>query len=669
PCIDVDARRSGNTIARSFLTDAQARLAWLEDLVKTHIPGIDLEAGPKRPEGEASNVQETPTTGSKRRRSSTANGSEDLSAVFRKARRMALDLGLFSLNTNLSQTHYLGSSSGSFFASLLPEDQHVEHQDGSSEPESDAENVPHRPISPRGSSHTLFSLLKQSLPSRTDCGRMIKLFYDYYHAEYPVLHQPSFAALVDALYAAAEASPSCALQHNGWPDSVRVFSYNGVVGRHDGRDTIAIPIRTAATQIFFVLSIAADLQTRKRIFSADPSRFHAQALALFQLAIAEVSLAAVQSMVLYVLHSFLTAESGNIWVVLHIALAHAIDLGLHRNVTASGRTTETASQMRRRVFFSLYALDRYVSTAQGRPLGFSDNTLDLAAPQIIHDGRAHVQQDQAFLFYSISHFQWAAIISAIKQQLYSFIPHDVPSSTAAELHADLNSRLDQWLQETNAAVEDLPKNTLRRFRTEIKIDYHFAIGLLYQPSRVSRTPSMQALQRCLRSASERLRLYWDLHDQNNLALSWPRTHGIFLAGATLVYCIWSSAEIRSTIVVAELAADLRLCSSLLTLGAEWWPLAQRGRRSFGNLADSTIEFLAGPCGINQHPIAPSATHGASIPIHDQHGLATDSNQWADIEIALQSFLQHEYQLTDMLDVLDASPVDPMNPTWIMPNTW
>lgn len=548
------------------MTDTQARLEWLEDLVRTHIPGIDLEAGPKRPEGEASRSRQSPAAGSKRNRSSTADGDEDLSSVSHKARRMALDLGLFSLNTNLSQTHYLGSSSGSFFTSLLPSDQHVEHRDGSSEPESDAESVPRRPTSPRDSSRALLSLLKQNLPTRTDCDRMIKLFYDYYHAAYPVLHQPSFAVLVDALYAAAEASSSCTLQHNGWPDSVRVFSYNGLVGHHKGKDTIAVPVRTAATQLFFVLSIAADLQTRKRIFSADPSRLHAQALASFQIAIAEVSLASVQSMILYVLHSFLTAESGNIWVILHIALAYAIDIGLHRNVSASERTTEMASQMRRRVFLSLYALDRYVSTAQGRPLGFPDYTLDLAVPRIVQDGAADAQHDQAFLSYSISHFRWAALVSAIKQQLYSFVPHGVPSSTAAELHADLNLRLDQWLQESKAVIEELPENTLRRFHTQIKINYHFAIGLLYQPSQVSPAPGTQALQRCFHSSRERLRLYWDLHDQNNLPLSWPRTHGIFLAGATLVYCVWSSAEIRSTTVVAELAADLRLCSSLLTLG-------------------------------------------------------------------------------------------------------
>lgn len=107
----------------------------------------------------------------------------------------------------------------------------------------------------------------------------------------------------------------------------------------------------------------------------------------------------------------------------------------------------------------------------------------------------------------------------------------------------------------------------------------------------------------------------------------------------------------------------------LTLGrAEWWPLAQRGRRSFGNLADSTVKFLARPSSTSQHQATSSATDRASIPMHDQHGLATNP-QWADIEIALQSFLQHEYQLTEMLDALDASPFDPMDPNWTLPNAW
>lgn len=538
PCIDVDARKSGNTISRAFLTDAQARLEWLEELVRTRLPDVDLTAGPKKPDVAPRGAPTTPGTGEKRKLS-VANGEDDTCSVSRKARRMALDLGLFSLNTNVSQARYLGSSSGSFFANLLPHEQHNDFADGTPEPDTDVDVAPHQPGElQESSSHTLFATLREVLPSRADCNHMVQLFFNYYHADYPVLHQPSFASLIDALYASQEAPKGCPLQHNGWPSNISTFPYNGTNGNMDGKSTITISVKAAATQLFFVLSIAADLQTRQKCFTADPRKFHAQALALFQLTLADVSIPSIQSVVLFILQSFLSpGEGGNIWVILHIVLAYAIDLGLHRSLPASSRLTETAAQMRRRTFFCLYVLDRSISTTQGRPIGFQDDTLDLTMPSPMSWTNTIAKHDQYLFTYSVVHFKWASHISAIKHQLYRFVTNLEQSQTVAEVQSLLQARLDSWLQESTPVVRQLPEAVVRRFQTEVMIQYHSAIGLLYQPSQLVPRPDTSALRRCCDSARERVRLYWSLHDQQRLSLSWPRTHDIFLASATLLYCI------------------------------------------------------------------------------------------------------------------------------------
>ena len=567
PCIDVDARKSGNTISRAFFTDAQARLEWLEDLVRTRLPDVDITAGPKKPDVASQNPPATPTTGEKRQHS-IANGEDDVCSVSQKARRMALDLGLFSLNTNLSQARYLGSSSGSFFANLIPHGEHNEEAYGTPEPESDPDLAPDQPGPLRDpSSDALFATLREVLPFRADCNRMVKLFYNYYHADYPVLHQPSFASLIDALYSCKEAPTGCPLQHNGWPSSVPTFPYNGMNGNIDGRSTIAISVKAAATQLLFVLSIAADLQTRQKCFTADPSKFRSQAITLFQMTLADVSIPSIQSVVLFILQSFISpGEGGSLWVILHIALAYAIDLGLHRNLPASSRLTETAAQIRRRTFFCLYVLDRSISTAQGRPIGFQDDTLDLTMPSPISWTQTIDRHDQYLLTYSAVHFKWASHISAIKYQLYRFVTNLEQSETVAEVQSSLQARLDSWLEESTSVVKQLPEAVVCRFQTEVNIRYHCAVGLLYQPSQLAPRPNTSALHRCFNSARERVRLYWSVYDQHDLSLSWPRTHDIFLASATLLYCIWSSPEIRSSIAITEVVADLRLCSSLLTLG-------------------------------------------------------------------------------------------------------
>lgn len=301
-------------------------------------------------------------------------------------------------------------------------------------------------------------------------------------------------------------------------------------------------------------------------------------------------------------------------------------------------------------------MNRLVSTIQGRPIGFRDDTLDLTMPIMmsIAEGDKSSRRDQELLPYSFARFKWATHISELKHRLYRFMTDterasiDIPST-----QVELNNKLDIWLQNSIPLMENLPEAFRRRMHTKLHIDYQSAIGLLYQPSQLCPNPSSDALNRCFESAKQRIRSYWELYNQKNLSFSWPPTHGIFLSGATMVYCIWSSLEIRLTASVSEIAADLRLCSSLLSLGGEWWPLAQRGRRGFERLADSTVKALSR---LQDNDRRQSMPMSFDIPSNDP--LA--ESQWFNVESVLQSFLQNEYQLSDMLDTFEASPSEPWN---------
>lgn len=370
-CIDIDTRRAGVGVPRAYLTNAQTRLEWLEDIVRTRLPDIDLNAAPQILSGPADSAdhqagrspRDTATlpdsdTGSNHRakRSSDQAGSHSSFSIPKRARRMAADLGMFSLNPNGTQAQYLGSSSGSFFADLLA-DVNLEYV---SDPDTEeVEDMGEDPPSSRQGVRSLLKSLKDILPPRDDCNRMVKGFFSFYHADYPVLHQPSFFNLVDALYASAAAPSDGQLQHNGWPSGVEVFRYNGEIRYVAGQqDAIAIHVETAVTHLFFVLSIAAELQTRKRRFSLDPKPFATQALASLQRSVAEVSLCSTQSLVLYVLNTFLSTEGARIWIVLHIAMAYAIDIGLQRDRSEAARFPPIVLQMRRRVFLTMYSLER-----------------------------------------------------------------------------------------------------------------------------------------------------------------------------------------------------------------------------------------------------------------------------------------------------------------------
>lgn len=680
-CIDTDTYRAGVSVPRAFVADAHARLEWLEDLVRTRLPYIDLDAGPPvsgnsddaasyQPEqsrGTATSIADNnlASAPSTKRPLDQASGDHGPS-VSKRARRMAANLGLFSLNPNAMQAQYLGSSSGSFFADLLV-DPNSEHM---SDPDTDGfEDVVQDSRSIRHNVKELLASLRTILPTREDCDSMVKRFFSFYHADYPVLHQPSIFNLVDALYASADVPIDCQLQYNGWPASIKAFRYNDemvyVAGQREG---IAVHIETGVAHLFFVLSIAAELQTRKRRFAVDPKPFSTQAMTSLQRSVAEVSLSSTQSMVLYVLHSFLSADGAGIWVILHIAMSYAIDIGLQRDRSQAGRHSPTVLQMRRRIFLTIYTLERYVqpfeyivshakqhtryiSTIQGRPLGFEDHVLDLTMPVLVTGplDEEPVRLDQLFLTCSIAHFEWAVILSETKQRFYRLLPGDGTQASIQEMQDQLQAQLERWLDKSLATVGSLPSSHRERLATKFKIDYHFALGLVYQPSRSCPRPDDRALGLCFNSAKQRIRLFDSLYCQNSLTLSWPMTHGALLAGATYIYSIWASTTIRSSVSPAEVAGDLRLVSSLLALGGEWYPLAQRGKKSFEQLSDSTLNALlsrsAGPS--DQFP----------TPL-DSSGISMSDNQWLDVETMLQPYFQNDLYFPDMLGTFDLTAFDP-----------
>ena len=125
----------------------------MEDQLRTNCPRVDLTTGPKvdfsfldamlnaspeeiqhrRPSSAPQNAppstsgppmptSETPTrsAGPSKRAYASVEESSELDRPFsEEARSVALDLGLLSLNSDSRQKHYLGSSSGRLFTSLI----------------------------------------------------------------------------------------------------------------------------------------------------------------------------------------------------------------------------------------------------------------------------------------------------------------------------------------------------------------------------------------------------------------------------------------------------------------------------------------------------------------------------------------------------------------------
>lgn len=136
-------------IAASFVNAAKARIQWLEGIIREHLPDIDLESGPRLiSTAESSNTEHdsqalgeanlaTPLPyvessssatglsslasqrGTRKRSLPAATAADHDEQFSEKAHSVAMNLGMLSLNSDSSQKHYIGSSSGLLFTHLI----------------------------------------------------------------------------------------------------------------------------------------------------------------------------------------------------------------------------------------------------------------------------------------------------------------------------------------------------------------------------------------------------------------------------------------------------------------------------------------------------------------------------------------------------------------------
>jgi hypothetical protein len=164
--------------------------------------------------------------------------------------------------------------------------------------------------------------------------------------------------MVDALYICAATEPYSLLQHNGWPDTLQSFDYNGEQHISNGRNLIPIPVEVATFQLFLVLSIGANLQIRRRMYRHNPETFFNSAMSLSDRVLSTITLPSLQATLLLLVHSLVVPGGCDLWTITRLAMAHCVDLGLHREVGERMKFSKLAVEMRRRTFFSVYSFDR-----------------------------------------------------------------------------------------------------------------------------------------------------------------------------------------------------------------------------------------------------------------------------------------------------------------------
>lgn len=117
--------------------------------------------------------------------------------------------------------------------------------------------------------------------------------------------------------------------------------------------------------VYMVLAIGATAQSRSNQddFYRNGLEFASRALPYADRALAPGHLTQIQSLILLTQYSMLDPAHFDSWHLIGITCRVVIDLGYHQDPPPNQQLNKETLDMRRKLFYSVYALDRYVAVA------------------------------------------------------------------------------------------------------------------------------------------------------------------------------------------------------------------------------------------------------------------------------------------------------------------
>jgi hypothetical protein len=250
-------------------------------------------------------------------------------------RNLSHQVGLVSLSAGVDPK-YIGSSSGYFFTQLLGS-----NNTGYDSRLGQSQNM--RQQQEREIAIKAFQDTPLGLPATENLTKQLsEAYFDTIHLQYPFLHKPTHERLIRETL------------------------------KHDAQDEIA------TFQVTMVLSISALILSRRSHVELPSAGWCAAAVKRFSSLHVENSMRGLQCLLLLMIYAIHSPSSHfNAWSINYQCIAMVIDLGLQREPSRGSSLSLLQREMRTRIFWVVYSLDRKLSTMMGRPIGLRDEACDL----------------------------------------------------------------------------------------------------------------------------------------------------------------------------------------------------------------------------------------------------------------------------------------------------
>ncbi|GAB1202018.1 hypothetical protein APSETT445_000618 [Aspergillus pseudonomiae] len=148
-------------------------------------------------------------------------------------------------------------------------------------------------------------------------------------------------------------------------------------------------------KLFMIYAIGAAMpQLTEQYESTTPSAYYATAMQFDSALRESLSITGIEGRMLMIIYELRSSSSSNLWYTIGTAMRICIDLGMHRE--SHYRTMKPLeAQLHRRLFWSVYVIERHVSWSLGRPFSIAEDEIDAQIPADTDDltSRTNVAND------------------------------------------------------------------------------------------------------------------------------------------------------------------------------------------------------------------------------------------------------------------------------------
>ncbi|KAJ6011695.1 hypothetical protein N7522_002050 [Penicillium canescens] len=242
------------------------------------------------------------------------------------------------------------------------------------------------------------------------------------------------------------------------------------------------------------------------------------------------------------LYLLASSRASECWFAFGTTVQFLTALDLHRKwpstMVEQGKGTYMEQELRKRTFWSVYTLDKYLSVMFGRPRLLHDEDIDQELPDevkdqdlLINDPSMRSGVPDNAMIASVLHYRLSRVLADISRKLYTVNP---PGGSPFEAAILLTLELERW-KEVAAPLMDRWRSQIQQLAYSHAIIYITRLFLLNDCKDIPQSSVATYVHKCIGAAEEVMTIINGLASRKALIHGFWFTHYVCFCAITVVY--------------------------------------------------------------------------------------------------------------------------------------